>query len=225
MTSGVPQGSILGPLLFLVFINDLPNSALSSFIHLFADDTKCSKQVICWNDVSNLQEDLDRLYSWSMKWSLFFNDAKCISMSFSSSQPFINSSYHIAGNSVKQQNFHRDLGIILQENLKWDHHYDSISAKAYQKLGLIKRTFSTSNSISTKNQLYLSIVRSQLSYGDQLWRPMLIKHIVSLEKIQRRATKFIVGYNSNLSYKERLIQLNLLPLMYHLELYWMLYFL
>ncbi len=106
----------------------------------------------------------------------------------------------------------------MQENLKWDHHYDSISAKAYQKLGLIKRTFSTSNSISTKKQLYLSLVRSQLSYGSQLWLPMLIKHIVSLEKIQRRATKFIVGYNSNLSYKERLIQLNLLPLMYHLEL-------
>ena len=57
----------MGPLLFLVFINDLPNSALCSFIHLFADDTKCSKQVICWNDVSNLQEDLDRLYSCSMK--------------------------------------------------------------------------------------------------------------------------------------------------------------
>ena len=123
-------------------------------------------------------------------WSLFFNDSKCISMSFSSSQPSINSSYHIAGNSVKQLNFHRDLGIILQENLKWEHHYDSISAKAYQKLGLIKRTFSTSNSISTKKQLYLSLVRSQLSYGSQLWRPMLIKHIVSLEKIQRRATKF-----------------------------------
>ncbi len=113
VTSGVPQGSILGPLLFLVFINDLPDSALSSIVQLFADDTKCSKQVICWDDVSNLQEDLDRLYNWSVKWSLLFNDSKCVSMSFSSSKPSINSSYHIAGNSIEQKNFHRDLGIII----------------------------------------------------------------------------------------------------------------
>ncbi len=67
------------------------------------------------DDVSNLQEDLDRPHSWSVKWSLFFNDSKCVSMSFFSSKPSINSSYHIAGNSIEQLNFHR---IILQENLK-----------------------------------------------------------------------------------------------------------
>ena len=86
-------------------------------------------------------------------------------------------------------------------------------------LGLLKRTFSSTNSIKTKKQLYLSLVRSQLSYGSQLWRPMLLKDILSLEKIQRRATKFILPQTTSpMTYKERLVYLNILPLMYHLEL-------
>ena len=131
----------------------------------------------------------------------------------------IHSNYSLYGKSIAQVNVHRDLGLILQENLKWDNHYNHISAKAYRQLGLIKRTFSSINSVFTKKRLYLSLVRSQLTYGSMLWRPLLIKDITSLEKIQRRATKFILGHNStNLSYKERLIQLNILPLMYYLEL-------
>ncbi len=87
-------------------------------------------------------------------------------------------------------------------------------------LGLLKRTFSSTNSIKTKKQLYLSLVRSQLSYGSQLWRPMLLKDILlSIEKIQRRATKFILPQTTSpMTYKERLVYLNILPLMYHLEL-------
>ena len=111
------------------------------------------------------------------------------------------------------------LGLVFQSDFKWVSHYNKISAKAYQKLGLLKRTFSSSNSVETKKQLYISLVKSQLLYGSLLWRPMLIKDILSLEKIQRRATKFILGQGlSLLTYKERLVKLNLLPLMYHLEL-------
>ncbi len=120
------------------------------------------------DDVSNLQEDFDRLHSWSVsvKWSLFFNDSKCVSMSFFFSKPSINSSchqehikcscYHIAGNSIEQLNFHRDLRIIFWKGsslrLK-------ISAKAYQKLGLPQTLFQLKNNST-------SLVRSQLSYGE-----------------------------------------------------------
>ncbi len=95
----------------------------------------------------------------------------------------------------------------------------NITEQSKQKLGLLKRTFSSSNSVDTKKKLYISLVKSQLLYGSVLWRPMLIKDILSLENILRRATKFILGQGlSPLTYKERLVKLNLLPLMYHLEL-------
>ena len=217
--SGVPQGSILGPLLFLVFINDLSDSTKFSNIHLFADDTKCSHAIKLPEDVTELQEDIDSLHRWSDQWSLPFNESKCVHMNFYSSTPSIQSNYSLSGTSIAQVSMYSDLGLILQKNLKWNNHYNYISAKAYRQLGLIKRTFSSINSVFTKKRLYLSLVRSQLMYGSQLWRPLLIKDITALEKIQRRATKFILSHNStNLSYKERLIQLNILPLMYYLEL-------
>ena len=218
VTSGVPQGSILGPLFFLVFINDLPDYVTHSQVHLFADDTKCSKVIKYIDDVSILQDDINCLLSWSVEWLLRFNDSKCIHMRFCSSKPSHDSSFNMSGTLITTSTSHKDLGIVLQENLKFDAHYEKISAKAYRKLGLLKRSFSASNSVSTKKQLYLSLVRSQLTYGSQVWRPMFIKHITALEQIQRRATKFILGSNSGKSYKERLISLNLLPLMFYLEM-------
>ena len=163
--SGVPQGSILGPLLFLLFINDLPDFVKFSNIHLFADDTKCSHAIKAPEDVTQLQEDIDSLHCWSDQWSLLYNESKCVHMNFYSSTPLIHSNYSLYGKSIAQVNIHRDLGLILQENLKWDNHYNHISAKAYRQLGLIKRTFSSINSIFTKKRLYLSLVRSQLTYG------------------------------------------------------------
>ena len=93
-------------------------------------------------------------------------------------------------------------------------HYNHITPKAYKTLGLLRRTFK-SNNTQTKKLLYISLVRSQLTYCSQLWRPHLIKDITLLERIQRRATKYV---HNNLSYKSRLEQLHLLPLMYIYEL-------
>ena len=96
-------------------------------------------------------------------------------------------------------------------------HYEKISSKAYRSLGLIRRTFFATSCVEVKKVLYLSLVRSQLTYCCQLWRPCLIKDILSLERIQRRATKFILNdYSSD--YKVRLLSLRLLPLMYLYEL-------
>ncbi len=156
--------------------------------------------------------------SWSKSWSLPFNEMKSIVIQFcSSSTPNLIHSSRTKRNALNVPN--KDRGLIFQSDLKWVSHYNQISAKAYKKLGLLKRTFSSSNSVDTKKKLYISVVKSQLLYGSVLWRPMLIKDILSLEKIQRRATKFILGQGlSPLTYKERLVKLNLLPLMYHLEL-------
>ena len=102
VSSGVPQGSILGPLLFLVYINDLPQYVDNCKVFLFADDTKCCHQIRSFfSDISDLQASINRLSDWSMKWGLHFNDSKCVVMQFHSSRSYIlNYDYKIGSNSI-----------------------------------------------------------------------------------------------------------------------------
>ena len=110
-----------------------------------------------------------------------------------------------------------DLGIILSSNLSWEPHLQHILSKAYKMLGLLRRTFSTTIPVNSKKQLYISLIRSQFMYCSILWKPYLIKHIQQIERIQRRATKYILNdYTSD--YKSRLLKLHILPLMYTLDL-------
>ena len=111
---------------------------------------------------------------------------------------------------------HRDLGVIMSNDLSWSRHCHYIVSKAYKSLGTIRRTFKT-NSISAKRKLYLSLVCSRLPYCCQVWRPQNTKDIVLLERIQRRATKYILNEYAS-DYKSRLVSLQLLPLMYYFEL-------
>ena len=225
--SGVPQGSILGPLLFVLYINDLPFHLLSSSLFLFADDTKCHKQILTPADIHLLQQDLELLSTWSGDWKLSFNEYKCLLLRFNakygiSTNTFAHLSsdhqYTINGLPIVCCNQHKDLGIVMSPDLNWESHITFISSKAYKKLGLLRRTFSSAVSIWAKRSLYLTLVRSQLVYCSQIWRPSFVKDISSLERIQRRATKFILGdYTS--SYKSRLLSLQLLPLMMVYELY------
>ena len=111
----------------------------------------------------------------------------------------------------------------MSYDLSWSKHIAEISSKAYRILGLLRRTFSATNSITTKKSLYISLVHSQLLYGSQIWRPVLIKDIKRLEQIQRRATKFILNGHYT-GYRSRLLKLHLLPLMMTLELQDILFF-
>ena len=223
--SGVPQGSILGPLLFLVYVNDLPSQALYSDLFLFADDTKCLKSVSSPLDSSLLQIDLGQLAAWSIYWKLSFNELKCFLLSIQSKHPpnssttlsQSNHTYFINGHPVNSCNQHKDLGILISHDLSWSNHLVQITSQAYKKLGLLRRTLCSTNSITTKKILYLSLVRSQLVYCSQVWRPFQVKEIKLLEDVQRRATKFILNdYTS--SYKSRLMKLKLLPLTMMYEL-------
>ena len=130
---------------------------------------------------------------------------------------------NIDGHPLRNLTQHKDLGINFSANLTWRFHLESICATAYKQLGLIRRSFSPFNSPFTKLQLYLTLVRSHLTYCSSIWHPYLIKDIILLERIQRRATKFILNdFTSN--YRERLIKLKLLPLMMTLELSDILFF-
>ena len=107
--------------------------------------------------------------------------------------------------------------MVFSENLKWGPHYKLIVSRAYKILGLLRRVFYTISCVQSKRTLYLSLVKPHLLYCSSLWRPHLLSDIRGLETVQRRATKFIIGSNS-LDYKERLLNLNILPLMMDFEI-------
>ena len=218
--SGVPQGSILGPLLFLLYINDLPSSIVHSETFLFADDTKCLQPIYSPQDHLLLQSDLDQLSNWSTEWKLIFNETKCSLISITSCGPTSQShhQYLINGLPIVPRNQQTDLGILVSSDLSWSQHIDKITSRAYKMLGLLRRTFSSSCNITTKKRLYIiSLVRSQLLYGSQIWRPLLHKDINPIESVQRRATKYILNdYASD--YRSRFVKLTVLPLSMLLEL-------
>uniref|UniRef100_A0A1X7SSM4 Reverse transcriptase domain-containing protein n=1 Tax=Amphimedon queenslandica TaxID=400682 RepID=A0A1X7SSM4_AMPQE len=175
---------------------------------LFADDAKCFQLA---RNSFNLQADLDALYLWSLT-NLSFNDKKVFHLRFNNNCDSSISTYFIKDQPIVSNSLQSDLGILLSDNLSWSNHYSFIVSKALKILGLLRRSFSTSTSVRVKKLLYLTLVRSQLMYGSILWRPRFIKDIMLLKRVQRRATKWILGdYSSD--YKERLLSLQMLPLM------------
>ena len=212
VTSGIPQGSVLGPLLFVIYINDLPDVVdKDSFIYLFADDTKIFRKINTGVDKHILQRDIDRLLEWSNDWLLKFHPDKCVCMGvgYTSDEPIF---YSMNGQVLKGSNCEKDLGVYFDKSLKFDLHINSIINKANRTLGIVRRTFDNIDK-ETFRLLYKGLVRSQLEYAAPVWSPHLIKHIDALENVQRRATKLVPGL-SELSYPDRLKILKLPTLAY-----------
>ena len=212
--SGVPQGSILGPLLFIVYINDLTTVTHYSNMFIFADDTKCEKKIFDIQDCLDLQDDLNDIGEWSKIWKLLF---KCALVRMSSSEPKIKHTYLINDKKISESNKYKDPGVTISSDLSWREHHEKIISRAYRSLGLLRRTFNNINSVFEKKSLYISLVRSQLLYASPLWRPQLLGDIYKLERVQKRATKFILN-DFDSDYRTRLLSLDMLPLMYHFEL-------
>ena len=216
--SGVPQGSILGPLLFLIYINDLPDRLLASKILLFADDAKCFMPISPTSDSLTLQSDLSSLVDWSTMWKLDFNENKCCVIRFTKNELNPTFSYSINNTAISSVGTQKDLGVVLSSDMQWRSHYLLITSRAYKTLGLICRVFpQVSDIFYAKRRLYFSLVRSHLLYCSPLWHPHLLVDIKSLETVQRRATKPIVN-NPNMDYRARLIHINMLPLMMEYEI-------
>ena len=211
ITALVLQGSILGTLFFVLFINDLPDVVCSaSTIALYADDSKMFRVINCDGDQMLFQNDLDKLYHWSQCNLMDFNSKKCKIMRITKKQvPFTNR-VHLSDTVLEEVKEFKDLGILTNNGLSWNSHIDMITAKANRMLGLIKRTCMDLKDESTLKTLYCSLVRSNLEYCSVVWCPFTKRNVNKLERIQRRATRFIL--KSNEPYDVRLHKLNLLTL-------------
>ena len=131
---------------------------------------------------------------WSSTWSLHFNPQKCSVLSFhpSHSEAKFNHPYYMDSTTLQIKSTHRELGVVMSENLRWSEHYQSMLAKAYKLLGLIRSVASTYCPLAKKVR-YISLIRSKITYCSPVWRPYLLVDIRTLENIQRRATKFVLN--------------------------------
>ena len=207
--SGVPQGSVLGVILFLIFVWDISNGssliAPHSIFSTFADDTKLAQTVESPEGIRQLQQLLDNLAEWSKKWAMPFNVKKCTVMHLGNRNP--HQAYNIDGQVLDATTVQRDLGVQIHESLKPATHITYATKKAQKILALIKRTISY-KSREVMVRLYKSHVRCHLEYASSVWRPWLIKDINKLENIQRRFVKMVQGVAGN-SYEEKLKDLGL----------------
>ena len=211
--SGVPQGSVLGPVLFICYINDMPDT-VSSFIYMYADDTKISRQVAKAEDSKKLQDDLNRIQQWSDKWQLRFNSTKCKVIHLGHDNSKV--TYTMTNDSVEVPLEHsieeKDLGVWTDNKLKFSGHVSHIVAKGSQLLGLIKRSF-VHRDVNVIKTLYTALVRPHLEYANVVWHPRYKKDIEQLERVQRRATKLVCSLR-HVPYESRLRQMELPSLVY-----------
>ena len=202
--SGVPQGSVLGPLLFLIYINDL-ESGIDNWILKFADDTKIFSQITNDNDRKVLQEDLSKLISWSEKWQMLFNNSKCKVMHVGKSQKQY--AYYMNSQQLEEVTQEKDLGIIISNDLKVSQQCQAATSKATRILGIINRTIVFKHS-DILIRLYKSLVRPHLEYCTVAWSPHYGKDKELIEKVQRRFTRMIPDLK-DLPYEERLAKTKL----------------
>ena len=197
--SGVPQGSVLGPTLFLIYINDLDENITSKILK-FADDTKVFRKVKSVEDISHLQNDLDKLIEWSEKWQMLFNYDKCHCLQIGYHN--VHREYEMGNTTLGQSEKEKDLGVIISADMKVSEQCNIAAKKGNRMLGFIRRHICNRDK-SLIIPIYKAIVRPHLEYCIQAWRPHLRKDIDLIEKVQRRATKLIPEFRG-LAYEDRL---------------------
>ena len=209
VTSGIPQGSVLGPTLFVLFINDLPQ-VVESRVALFADDTKVFREIQSDEDREKLQQDIDELLIWSKKWQLPFNESKCKVMHYGKTNR--KADYNLGGVQIVEVSEEKDLGVTFDQQLSFGTNASKVVAAANSTLGLINRHF---RHIETKpfTNLYKTLVRPKVEYCMTVAQPVYKKDKEKIKRVQHRATKLVLGME-NKEYSERLAELKLPSLEY-----------
>ena len=221
--SGVPQGTVLGPLLFLILMSDI--GVLKAKVVSFADDTRLYSKISYVEDCDSLQSDLNCVYDWAKTNNMVFNSQKFKYLSFSTNVS-ITSDYvnaYVSPNLYVIDNVNnlKDLGIIMSSNCSFEQHIIELCKRCTGLCGWILTTFSSRES-TVMMTLFKSLVLSRLDYGSQLWSPTKIHQIIVIEKIQKAFTKHIKGFSS-FSYQERLSNLKMYSLQRRRERYIIIY--
>ena len=197
VTSGVPQGSVLGPLLFLLYINDLPEN-IQSQVRIFADDTAVYLTVTNMQDSQVLQSDLESLQHWERTWDMEYNPGKCQVIHITRSKSPIKSRYFMHNQKLESVDAAKYLGVTISKDLSWNTHINNITSTANKTLGFVKRNVVTKNK-DIKTMAYNSLVRPQVEYASVVWSPYTKDNINKIEKVQRRAARWVTNDYSSYS--------------------------
>lgn len=189
VTSGVPQGSHLGPLLFSLFVNDLGNLLSSNFL-MFADDLKIFREVSSTHDILLLQNDLNIVYDWCKLNDMSLNVDKCCFMRFTRLVNSMPTEYSINNVTLTEVFVVRDLGVYLDTKLVFTEHIEKIISRANRMLGFIKRASKDFKGVFALKVLYTSLVRSILDFSNIVWSPYYQIHINRLENVQLKFIKY-----------------------------------
>src|SRR5882757_10579548 len=207
VTSGVPQGSVLGPLLFIIYINDLPDKIKSKF-RLFADDSLLYRKITNEGDIVELQQDLDEVVKWCNECHMELNLEKCEQMQISTKHQPTLSSYSIADHTLSKVSSYKYLGLHIADDLNWNQHINKVLSKANKVLYVTKLALGRS-SRPVKEAAYKSIVRPLVEYSSSVWDPYQIGQISAVEKIQRKAARFCLNqYQQRSSVSNMIEELN-----------------
>jgi Reverse transcriptase (RNA-dependent DNA polymerase)/Endonuclease-reverse transcriptase len=206
VVSGVPQGSVLGPVLFLIFIRDLDRAVTGNVrLRKFADDTKIANRITGAEDSAELQRALDSMMEWARKWGMEFNPKKCKVMHFGLRNA--RHQYTMGGHILEETNEEKDVGVTITSDLKPSAQCCRAAKTASTVLGQIGRSFKyRDRNIFPK--LYMRYVRPHLEFSSIAWSPWLQKDIEQLERVQKRAVNMVNGLKSDV-YEEKLLELGM----------------
>lgn len=208
VSSGVPQGSVLGPLLFILYVNDIPICLEdNSKVKLYADDTKLYTYRSLQSNDSHFTNTLNNFVTWSKAWQLTIAFNKCYVLSCGNTK-IPNIAYKLHDTNLEAVKEIRDIGVIITSDLKFSKHCSFIAGKAYSRACLILRSFSSKNPVLLMNA-FIVYVRPIVESATPVWSPYMIKDIRAIERIQRYFTKAICG-KSNINYRDYSDRLHIL---------------
>ena len=207
--SGVPQGSVLGPCLFLFYINDMPEGLhQETTVRLFGDDTIAYLAVINNQDAEKLQEDFNKLEKWKHTWQMKFHPDKCQVLTITRKKEPIHFDYVLHGHKLEHVQTAKYLGVTISHDMRWNTHVDNIVKKGNQALGFLRRNLQI-RSEDLKTTAYNTIVRLHLEYSSSVWDPHTREKIHAIEMVQRRAARYVKrNYRNTSSVGDMLNNLN-----------------